>query len=106
MSERAFTEAELLQATATMRNSDKYAEAITAVLAEIDRQEEAKRALADKPAPAGIPEGFKWICVCKDGINRGLFTIYPGDRHVWLPPEEAVKNRPDLNQGVWPEKQA
>lgn len=103
MTERAFTQAELIKATSTMRDGGRYAEMINAVVAEIDRQEEAARILADKPSPTTVPKGFRQIAVCANGYNIGRYLFHDSDRHIWLPPEEAIKERPNLILGIWAE---
>ena len=51
------------------------------------------------PAPAGIPDNFILRAVDFNGYNIGLYTFSAGDKHYWLPPEEAVKERPNLSLG-------
>jgi hypothetical protein len=102
MTERSFTRAQLLEAACTMRGGSRYAEAIEALITQIEKNEEAARILAAAPArPTRVPEGFKRICVCDKGVNRGVYTIHDGDRHIWLPLVEANKSSPDLSLGVW-----
>jgi hypothetical protein len=104
MTERTFTQSQLLEAAQNMRNGSSYAQSIKAVIKEIVRLEEADRiARLEPPRPSVVPDGFRKICVCSRGINRGIYTIEKGDRHIWLPVDEARKERPDLATGIWAE---
>lgn len=50
--------------------------------------------------PEGVPQGYLCRGVDANGYNIGLYIFQAGDRHFWLPPEEAVKERPDLSKGI------
>lgn len=50
--------------------------------------------------PEGVPDGYIMKAVDAHGNNIGSYTFLASDRHIWLPPEEAKKERPDLTKGI------
>jgi len=50
--------------------------------------------------PEGVPQGYLQRAVDAQGFNIGFYTFAALDKHYWLPPEEAVKNKPDLSLGI------
>lgn len=100
MTERTFTRDELMQAAEETRYASS--KGIQDLLDYIERKEHAALVQASLNAPGKppVPEGFLRRAVDAMGFNIGQYTIAAGDKHYWLPPEEARKERPNLALGI------
>jgi hypothetical protein len=100
MTERTFTRNELMQAAEETRYASS--KGVQDLLDYIERKEHAALVDASLKAPAKspVPEGFLRRAVDANGFNIGQYTFEVGDKHYWLPPEEARKERPDIQKGI------
>lgn len=100
MTERTYTQAELQAVAARLGGREEAV--LQKVFTQLAHDEEAARILASQPPrPLTIPDDFKRIGVDSLGYNIGRYIIADGDRHIWLPPEEACKERPNLSLGIF-----
>ncbi|AXH59613.1 hypothetical protein [Pseudomonas amygdali] len=74
---------------------------IKSLFANIER-ESVDQMLREKTStpPEGVPQGYLQRAVDAQGFNIGFYTFAASDKHYWLPPEEAIKNKPDLSLGI------
>jgi hypothetical protein len=103
MTERTYTREELMQAAEEVEGIS--IQGLQNLLDYIDAKDRRAQALAAQMAQAKrskppVPEDYRKVAIDASGYNIGPYTFIGGDKHYWLPPEEARKERPDVSKGI------
>lgn len=94
MTDTQYTKEQLMAVARDM--GDDAARLLAEIIARLSINEEP----AEQIKPINVPTNFKRIAVDHLGYNIGQYVFGNGDKHVWLPPEEACKERPDISKGI------